>query len=489
MVSDATYRALLIKARRQLMLGSLESFVDCVFREKYKMRYIFGEHHLRIIDALTAVVRGDVRKLIINIAPRYGKTQLAVRLFISYCMALNPASKFIHLSYSSSLAQDSSEDIKDIIKSEYYQTMFPYVRIKYGSDKKCKWNTTEGGGLYAVSTLGQITGFGAGEVEDEDAEQNMDAFTAAFNPDKFAGAIIIDDPIKPEDALSDLVREQVNRRFETTIRSRVNSRKTPIIIIGQRVHERDLCGYLMDIEPDEWTVLSLPAIEFDEDGKERPLWEFKHTLEELHKIELASPFVFQTQYMQNPTPLEGLMYERLKTYDTLPVGKYIVKNYTDTADTGEDFHCSIDYAEFPATGEMYVLSVLFTDKSMEYTEAEQARQMTLDNVTLANIEGNNGGRGFSRAVEKNMREMGNVRTRIATFHQTGNKDVRIFTHSSEVQNLVHFPSDWSARWPLFHNAVVSFRKKGRNLHDDAPDALTGMVEKRTPAQRTTFSRT
>ncbi len=469
------------------MLGSLELFVASVFQEKYKARYIFGEQHLKIIQALESVVRGETRKLIINIAPRYGKTQLAVRLFIAYCLALNPASKFIHLSYSSSLAQDSSEDIKDIIKSEYYQHIFPYVRIKFGSDKKCKWSTTSGGGLYAVSTLGQVTGFGAGEVEDDEAD--LDEFTAAFNPDKFAGAIVIDDPIKPEDALSDLVREQVNRRFETTIRSRVNSRKTPIIIIGQRTHERDLCGYLIDLEPDEWKVLSLPAITYDSEGMEHPLWEFKHTLEELHKLELANPFVFQTQYMQNPTPLEGLMYERLKTYDTLPIGAHIVKNYTDTADTGADYHCSIDYVEFFSTGEMYILNVLFTDKGMEYTEPEQARMMTADNVGVANIEGNNGGRGFSRAVEKNMRELGNAKTRVVTFNQGGNKVERIFGHSVEVQNLIHFPSDWKIRWPLFYNAVTSFRKKGRNAHDDAPDALTGMVEMRSPQQRTRISRT
>lgn len=471
------------------MLGSLESYVGTIFKQKHKTDYIFGEHHKRIIKTLERVISGEIRKLIINIAPRYGKTELAVIQFISACFALNPACKFIHLSYSASLAQDNSEAIKGIIKDDFYQTIFPYVKIRQGADTKCKWSTTEGGGLYAVSTLGQITGFGAGEVESADVDKELDEFTATYNPDKFAGAIIIDDPIKPEDALSDLVREQVNRRFETTIRSRVNSRKTPIIIIGQRVHERDLCGYLMEIEPDDWTVLSLPAIGFDENGEEEPLWEFKHTLAELHKIEMASPFVFQTQYMQNPTPLEGLMYERLRTYDVLPVGKCIVKNYTDTADTGSDFHCSVDYVEFFTTGEMYVIDVLFTDKGMEYTEPEQARMMSADKVAISNIEGNNGGRGFARNVERNMRELGNATTRVVSFHQGGNKTERIFAYSAEVQNLIYFPADWKSRWPLFFNAVTSYRKKGRNAHDDAPDVLSGMIEKRAQRQRTTISRT
>lgn len=470
------------------MLGSLESFVSNVFENVYKKKYIFGDHHRVIIDYLERVISGDIRKLIINIAPRYGKTELAVRLLISACFAINPECKFIHLSYSSSLAQESSEAIKDILKSEFYRTIFPYVNIKLGSDKKCKWNTTRGGGLYAVSTLGQITGFGAGEVNDEDEEKNLDEFTAMYNPDKFAGAIIIDDPIKPEDALSDLVREQVNRRFETTIRSRVNDRKTPFIIIGQRVHENDLCGYLMEKEPDEWTVLSIPCIRYNDEGDEIALWPHKHTLEELHKIELANPFVFETQYMQNPKPLEGLMYSHFKTYQTLPIGRYIVKNYTDSADTGSDFLCSIDYAEFD-TGEMYVLSVLFTDKPMEYTEVEEAKQLTRDNVVLANIEGNNGGRSFARNVEKNVRTLGNRTTRFVTFTQNANKEVRIFSRSAEVQNLVYFPEGWEHKWPAFHNAVTSYRKTGRNAHDDAPDVLTGMVEKQESHTRTRISRT
>ena len=117
--------------------------------------------------------------------------------------------------------------------------------------------------------------------------------------------------------------------------------------------ENDLCGYLQTIEPDDWKVISIPAIDFDEFGNERALWPHKHTIEELHKIELANPFVFETQYMQNPKPLEGLMYSRFKTYQVLPLGKYYVKNYTDSADTGSDDLCSIDYAEYD-TGEMYV---------------------------------------------------------------------------------------------------------------------------------------
>src|SRR5699024_11836648 len=111
----------------------------------------------------------------------------------------------------------------------------------------------------AVSTQGQVTGFGSGRLDsDIDA---MDGGNAVFVFDDhtnellkmvgattniFQGAIMIDDPIKPEDAASDLVRERINQRLENTIRNRVNSRRTPIIIIMQRLHEHDLCGYLQE---------------------------------------------------------------------------------------------------------------------------------------------------------------------------------------------------------------------------------------------------
>lgn len=232
---------------RELLLSDTLKFSCYLFKKLQDKMFIVGDHHRKICDALNRVVRGKCKKLIINIAPRYGKSELVAKHFIAYGLALNPQSKFLHLSYSGDLALDNSVTIKDIVKSEAFQELFP-IGIKQGSDTKSRWDTEQGGGVYATSTLGQITGFGAGQVEQEG------------EPYKFSGAIVIDDPIKPEDALSDNIREQVNRRFETTIRNRVNSRNTPIIIIMQRLHEHDLCGYLQSIEPDDWEVLSLPCI-------------------------------------------------------------------------------------------------------------------------------------------------------------------------------------------------------------------------------------
>lgn len=443
-------------------ISSQMAFVKYFFHAG-KKRFIENWHHRAICDALDSVIEGKIKRLIINIWPRSGKTDIAVKKFMARGLAVNPSAKFIHISYSDDLACDNSDEVRELVKSEEYQALFPYVQVSPTTDSKKKWYTTEGGGVYAVASGGQITGFGAGAVDDGKGY-------------RFSGAIIIDDPIKPDDALNDSAREKVNVKFETTIRNRVNSVNTPIIVIMQRLHENDLCGYLMKADPGEWTVLSIPAVQ---GGGESAVstWEARFPMAELRRIEERSPFVFETQYMQNPTPMEGLMYASFRTYREIPVTvRAARKNYTDTADRGSDWLCSIDYVE-TETGN-YITDVLYTQEPMEVTETSAARMMAADGVEVANIEGNNGGEGFARNVERNLRIMGAVSTAVKTFHQSANKEVRIFSRSAEVQNMCFFPEGWEARWPAFHAALKSYRKAGKNAHDDAPDALTGTVEMR-----------
>jgi hypothetical protein len=290
-----------LKVLRYKLQNSLLFFTRYFYKNRYGRKFIVSEHHNIICDALEKVLRGEITKLIINISPRYGKTELAVKNFIAHGLALNPAAKFIHLTYAANLALDNSEEAKDIVTSEDYQKLFP-VNIKKDSNSKAKWYTDSGGGVYAAAAAGQVTGFGAGKMDEE--EQDLLAELEVFQLEakkEFAGAIIIDDPIKPDDAMSIIKRTRINDRFESTIRNRVNSRKTPIIVIQQRVHEHDLSGYLMAVEPGQWTVVKLPALK--EDGT--ALWDLKHTAEELQAISRINAYVFQAQYQQDPKPLKS----------------------------------------------------------------------------------------------------------------------------------------------------------------------------------------
>ena len=424
-------------------------------------------------------------------------TELVIKSFISWCFALNPKCRFLHLSYSDILVNDNSDTVRNIMSEELYKTLFPNSALASEKGSAKRWKTKAGGELYAVSTQGQVTGFGAGNVDIDSDIDKMDGGNDIFTFDDhtnemldmigattniFQGAIVIDDPIKPEDAESDIVRERINMRFENTIRNRTNSRNTPIIIIMQRLHEHDLCGYLQEIEPDEWTVLSLPVIQVDpETGEEHALWPMKHTLEELYKMREINPLVFDTQYMQDPTPKEGLMYEGFRTYkiEELPTGTKALQkwNYTDTADTGADDLCSICFINTPEY--CYITDILFTDAPMEVTEPKQAEMLTKNGTVEALIESNNGGRGYSRNVKRILRvDLRNFRCAIKTFTQTENKKARIYTASANVQSDILFPEGWERKWPKFYKALMSYRKdnKKRNQHDDAPDCLTGVYE-------------
>ena len=115
-------------------MSGVLNYTKFFFKSKTGRKFVVSRHHERICNALDDVISGKIQKLIINIAPRYGKTELAVKNFISYGLALNPSSKFVHLSYSDDLAHDNSEEIRDIVKSEEYQQLFPYVQIKRGTD-------------------------------------------------------------------------------------------------------------------------------------------------------------------------------------------------------------------------------------------------------------------------------------------------------------------------------------------------------------------
>ena len=476
------------------MLSSLEKYTKAMFKAQYKRSFAVSHHHKLIFNALQDVVDGKCNHLIINMPPRYGKTETVVKMFTSWCFALNPTCKFLHLSYSDTLVKDNSATIRSAMMEPLYKALFPNSQLEREKGSSEKWKTISGGEFYAVSTQGQVTGFGAGQVDEVDeAELSYDDLTFDKELNQvlglmdarkniFNGAILIDDPLKPEDAESDIIRERINMRFESTIRNRVNSRNTPIIIIMQRLHENDLCGYLLDKEPDKWTVLSMPAIQVDEDGTEHALWPMKHTLEELHQMRAINPIIFDTQYMQDPKPKEGLMYpDGFKTYkpEQLPQGPEAQHrwNYTDTADTGADSLCSICFIDTPEF--IYVTDVLYTKDPMEITEPETARMLDRNRTNRCLIESNNGGRGFGRNVKRILRTViRNFRCVVNFFTQTENKFSRIFNWSANVQSEILMPEGWDKKWPDFYQALTSYRKdnRRRSLHDDAPDCATGCYE-------------
>ncbi len=273
------------KVLKVMCESDLLFFTRYIFKENTRRNFTVSPHFVLIANKLMDVINGKIKRLIINIPPRYGKTELAVKNFIAYGLAINPQSKFIHISYSDDLALDNSSQAKEYVESDAFQK-FWQMKLKKDAQGKKKWFNEDGGGVYATASGGAITGFGAGVADSNE----------------FSGAIIIDDPLKPDDAISEVKRKSVNERYNSTIRSRVNDSNTPIIVIMQRLHEEDLSGFLLSGgSGEDWEHLCLPVL----DENNNPLYPEKHTFEELEQIRQANRYNFAGQYMQQPAPEEG----------------------------------------------------------------------------------------------------------------------------------------------------------------------------------------
>lgn len=267
------------------------------FKQRTGAKMIIAPHHKVIQETLDRVVSGEITRLIINVSPGYTKTELATISMIARGLALNNRSRFLHLSYSHNLALLNSSTSRATVKSAAYQAMWP-MTLKDDADSKAMWWTEHGGGVYASSAAGQVTGFRAGHMEPG-----------------WQGSLIIDDPVKPDDAYSETVRGGVNNRFNETIKSRLALETTPIVVIMQRIHYSDLSGYLLrGGSGEKWHHLCLPVIidsskpypaenthgiPIDHGLPDGWLWPVKHN--ESHRTALFSHRrTAEAQYMQSP---------------------------------------------------------------------------------------------------------------------------------------------------------------------------------------------
>jgi predicted phage terminase large subunit-like protein len=276
-------------------------FSRWMFLQRKGFNWQQAAHHKAICDALTRVFSGECKRLIINIPPRYSKTEIAVINFMAWALGQVPDAEFIHTSYSGALATNNAWQTRELVQTDQYREIFPATSLHADSAAKHEWRTTLGGCVYAVGAGGTITGYGAGK-----------------HRPGFGGAIIIDDPHKADEARSDVIRNGVIEWFQNTLESRKNGPDTPIILIMQRLHERDLAGWLLGGgNGEEWEHVCLPAIR--EDGS--ALWPEKHTITDLRRMQTAAPFTFAGQYQQAPSPGEGNIFkpDNIGVIDAFPL--------------------------------------------------------------------------------------------------------------------------------------------------------------------------
>lgn len=436
-----------------------------------------ADFHKRYYDKLTEFAHGDIRKLMVFMPPQHGKSEGSTRRLPAFIVGERPDTKVAIVSYNAPKARKFNREIQRIIDTPEYHEIFPDTCLNAS-------NVTTVAGAWLrnadefeiVGRRGSVKTVGVGG-----------ALTG-----EPVDVLIMDDIYKDaKTAWSPTVRESVSDWYDTVAETRLHNHSQQLIVFT-RWHEDDLAGTLLRQQglydpitnKNGWVVVTYRAIkegaptEYDPRNEGEALWEERHSLEKLQSIRTRNPHVFDSLYQQDPKPSEGLMYDSGFTeYAIKPATQYCIrKAYVDTADTGADYLCAIIYDETELGN--YLVDVMYTQRPMEYTEPALARLLTRHTVQECIIESNNGGRGFARAVEKQCRLMENSKTKFRWFHQGDNKDIRIYSNSAAVQNLTFMPQGWTKLFPEFATAINGYLKIGKNPHDDAPDALTGTVEKR-----------
>ena len=278
-----------------LLRQDLGTFAARCFQDLNPQTELAMNWHLEVIAAkLTAVREGKIRRLIINLPPRHLKSLMASIAFPAWCLGHDSSAQILSVSYAQDLADKLARDCRGIMISPWYRQIFP-TRLAPQRQAVQEFITTRQGYRLATSTGGVLTGRGA-------------------------DLILIDDPLKPEEALSDARREATNEWYANTLYSRLNDKCSgAIVIIMQRLHEDDLVGHVLGQEP--WEVVSFPAIaEADEvheiatiGGPQRftrrpgealhPARETLATIE--HICRTIGEYNFAGQYQQSPAPLGG----------------------------------------------------------------------------------------------------------------------------------------------------------------------------------------
>lgn len=409
------------------------------------------------------VEKATEQVLVVNMPPRHGKSRTATKFTQWLFGKYREEKKVITGSYNERLSSTFAKAVRDTIAEEptdgvlVYRDIFPNTVIKYGSASAQIWSlegSTQANYL-ATSPGGTATGFGA-------------------------NILIIDDLIKSSaEAYNENTLQGHIDWFNNTMLSRTEN-GFKIIVIMTRWASSDLAGYVLD-NFDNVLHINYKAVQDDgsmlcEDILSRKDFELK-TKNMNKDIVLAN-------YQQEPIDVKGRLYSGFKTYTDIPkdesgkpLFEYIL-NYTDTADEGSDFLCSICYGMYGAT--YYILDILYTKDSMEITEPQTAEMLTRNNVGNALIESNNGGRGFARNVERLLHESGNFHTAVKWFHQSQNKKARILSNSTSVMNNILFPINWMDRFPEFAMDILKYQREGKNTHDDCCDAITGCWENPKP---------
>lgn len=454
----------LIQLGAKIELARREFFFYCKLKapDFYKAD---REYLIELCTEFQNFYESEEQVLIINEPPRHGKSRTA-GLFVEWVLGRNQKEKIMTGSYNETLSTMFSKNVRNDIMEEkadiykpVFSDVFPGVYIKRGDGAMNLWSLEGGYNNYlATSPTGTATGFGA-------------------------SLLIIDDLIKnAEEANNENVKEKHWEWFTNTMLSRLEE-GGKIIIIMTRGASDDLAGRALEHYKENGVKIrhiSMKAL-VNKETCEMLCSEVLSYKSYTDKIKAMGEDIASANYQQEPIDLKGRLYTSFKVYDRLPTdenGNSLfegIYSYTDTADEGSDYLCTIIWGVY--LREAYVLDVYYTQQGMEITEPETAKRFKEYAVNRARVESNNGGSGFARNVKRISEEqLKNFITIIKWFHQSKNKKARILSNATWVMEHVYYPQNWMHKWPEYYQAMVRYQRDGENKHDDAPDCTTGVAE-------------
>jgi predicted phage terminase large subunit-like protein len=418
--------------------------------------------HIEVIAAKLAAVReGKIRRLIINLPPRHLKSLMASIALPAWCLGHDPSAQILCVSYAQDLADKLGRDCRSIMMSGWYRRIFS-TRLAPHRQAVQEFITTRQGYRLATSTGGVLTGRGA-------------------------DIILIDDPLKPEEALSDAQRKAANEWFSHTLYSRLNDKRCgAIVIIMQRLHEDDLVGHVFAQEP--WEVLSFPAItEADEVheietilGSRRfrrrqgeALHPDREPLETLDRIRRTiGEYNFAGQYQQSPAPAGGGLvkaewFKRYRESDRPERFDRIVQSW-DTANKATELS---DFSVCTTWGvrgkDLFLLAVL--RRRLEYPALKRAvhEQHSLFDANVVLIEDKASG---TQLIQELIADGCHAVTR---YQPITDKIMRMNAQTGAIEGgFVHIPetAPWLAEY--LHEMIVF--PKGK--HDDQVDSTAQFLD-------------
>jgi predicted phage terminase large subunit-like protein len=451
-----------IKEQAKLELARREFFYFCHLLEPdfYKEDREYLE---TLCKDMQDFLESDDDVAIYNLPPRHGKSRTGGNL-TKWVFGKDQTQKVMTGSYNETLSTTFSKAVRNGIQEVkadpdriVYSDIFPGVCIKKGDGAMNLWSLEGGYNNYlATSPTGTATGFGC-------------------------DLMIVDDLIKnAEEAYNEATLEKHWTWFTNTMLSRLEE-GGKIIIIMTRWATGDLAGRALEHFREEGKNVRLLTMKAVQDDGSMLCPEILSRESYEMKARAMNADIASANYQQIPIDIRGKLYSSFKTYEDIPrdssgnplfTGIY---SYCDSADEGDDYLCNIIWGEYQK--EAYILDVIYTKEPMEVTEQAVAQALFNFKVNRARFESNSGGRSFARNVRRILeQDLESNYTNISWFHQSKNKVARIISNATWVMNHIYFPVNWRDRWPEYHKAMTTYQREGKNQHDDAQDATTGVCE-------------